>query len=123
MNNNSQDALSLTDDIIKGIFEKQGEKLVKIDMRNLENPVCDFFLISHGNSATQVEAIVDSVVMTVKKSSGELPHHKEGVENCHWVLIDYGDVVVHIFQEEFRDFYNLEDLWADAELEIVEDKL
>jgi len=122
MGNNSREALSLIDNIVKGIFEKKGERLVKIDMRSLENSVCDFFLISHGSSRTQVEALVDSVLINVKKETGEKPHHKEGLENSQWVLIDYGNVVVHLFQEEFRDFYNLEGLWADAQSEVVEDK-
>lgn len=122
MNNNSEEVSVLINNIIAGIFEKKGEYLVKLDMRNLENSVCDYFVICHANSKSQVSSLVDSVELTVKKYTGERPHHKEGLDNCHWVLLDYGNVLVHIFQEEFRNFYKLEALWADAVSEVVEDK-
>jgi ribosome-associated protein len=111
----------LLDSITKGIFEKKGSHVVKLDMRHLENRVCDFFVISHANTNTQVDAIGYSVVETVKKASGERPIHLEGLENCIWVLVDYGNVIVHIFQEEYRNFYNLEGLWADAAKVVLED--
>lgn len=111
----------LLDSITKGIFEKNGTHVVKLDMRNLENRVCDYFIICHGNSRPQVDSISFSVVETARKSAGEKPVHVEGLENCFWVLIDYGSVIVHVFQEEYRNFYNLEGLWADSSKEIVND--
>jgi ribosome-associated protein len=113
----------LLDSIARGIFEKKGVNAVKLDMRRLDNRVCDYFVICHGNSGTQVDALSYSVVDTVRKSAGEKPVHREGLENCLWVLLDYGSVIVHIFREEYRNFYNLESLWADAEMEVIEDPL
>ena len=123
MKEKREEALLLVDSIMEGIFEKKGEHVVRLDMRKLENSVCDFFIICHASSGTQVESIAESVIYTVKKNSGELAHHKEGLDNCLWVLIDYTNVIVHIFREEQRNFYNLEALWADADSEVVEDKV
>jgi len=121
MTGKSEEVLPLIDNIVKGIFEKKGERVVKLDFRSLENSVCDYFIICHGNSVTQVDSISESVEMQVKKNRGERPNHREGLDNCLWVLLDYGDVVVHIFQEQYRDFYNLEALWADAVIEELRD--
>lgn len=121
MTENKDGELQLIDYIIKGILEKKGERVLKLDFRSLGNSVCDYFIICHGNSVTQVDSIAESVELHVKKNTGEHPHHREGLENCLWVLLDYGDVVVHIFQEEYRNFYNLEALWADALIEEVRD--
>ncbi len=115
-------SLLLVNSILEGIFEKKGENVVKLDMRNLDNSVCDYFIICDARSGTQVDSIADSVLETVKKQTGERPHHKEGLDNCFWVLLDYTDVIVHIFMEQYRSFYNLEALWADAKAEVVEDK-
>jgi len=109
--------------IIKGIFEKKGQNVLKIDLRKLENRIADYFVICHGSSGTQVDSICDSVDDTVRKESKEKPLHIEGLDNCFWVLLDYGNVIVHIFQEEYRNFYNLESLWADGSIEVMEDKL
>ncbi len=111
----------LADSIIKSIFEKQGNSVVKLDMRSLENRVCDLFIITHGNNDTHVEAISYSVEDNVRKELGVKPFHREGLENRFWVLLDYGAVIVHIFQEEFRNFYNLENLWADSVREDMKD--
>lgn len=104
----------LAEIIAAGILEKKGETVVKIDLRKMKNAVADFFIVCHGFSRAQVEAIADSVQMEVKKSVGQNVWKKEGFENAEWVLLDYVDVVVHIFQEDARKFYRLEDLWADA---------
>lgn len=109
--------------IIKGIFEKKGHEVIKIDLRNFENRIADYYIICHGTSVTQVESLAGSVEDTVRKETGERPVHVEGLENCFWVLLDYADVVVHIFQQEYRDFYSLESLWADADTERLEDKV
>ena len=111
----------LLENIIKGIFEKKGKDVLKVDLRNLENRITDFFVICHGSSVTQVDSICDSVEDTVRRGAGEKPGHVEGLDNCFWVLLDYGNVVVHIFLEEYRNFYSLESLWADASIEAIKD--
>jgi len=121
MKKKSDGTNSLIKSVVKGIFEKQGKDVVKIDLRTFENRITDYFIICHGNSVTQVDSITSSVEETVRKETGEKPAHIEGLENCFWVLLDYIDVVVHIFQEEYRNFYSLESLWADAEIEKLED--
>ncbi len=122
MKRKADETPGLLDSIIAGIFEKQGERVVKLDMRKLENRVSDYFIICHGKSTTQVDAIAESVVHKVKTDSRIRPVHKEGQENSFWVLIDFGGVIVHVFLEEHRGFYNLEALWADASSEVLEDK-
>ena len=122
MKKRSDGADVLLGSIIEGIFDKKGHNILKIDLRKLENRITDYFVICHGTSATQVDSIADSVEDTVRQLAGEKPLHIEGLENCFWVLLDYGNVIVHIFQEEHRNFYNLESLWADAQIEVMEDK-
>jgi ribosome-associated protein len=107
--------------IVKGVFEKQGQNVLKIDLRKLETRITDYFVICHAASGTQVSAICDSVEDIVRKEAGEKPAHIEGLDNCFWVLLDYGNVVVHIFLEEYRNFYSLESLWSDAAIEKLED--
>lgn len=102
--------------IVKGIQEKKGKEIISMNLMKLPNAVTDFFVICSGTSNTQVEAIAYSVEDTVRKSTGEKPWHKEGFENAEWILLDYVTVVVHIFQEQSRNFYNLEKLWDDAEI-------
>ena len=109
--------------IIKGIHEKKGQNVLKIDLRKLENRITDYFIICHASSTTQVDAICDSVEDIVRRDAGEKPLHLEGLDNCFWVLLDYGNVIVHVFLEEYRNFYNLESLWADAIILTMEDKI
>jgi len=113
----------LLESVLKGIFEKKGQNVLKIDLRKLESRIADYFIICHASSGTQVSAICDSVDDTVRKDASEKPLHIEGLDNCFWVLIDFGNVIVHIFLEEYRNFYNLESLWADAVIEKMEDKI
>jgi len=108
---------------MKGIFEKKGQNVLKIDLRKLENRISDYFVICHASSGTKVSAICDSVDDTVRKEAGEKPLHVEGLGNSFWVLLDYGNVIVHVFLEEYRNFYSLESLWADATIEAMEDKM
>jgi len=112
----------LTTSIQEAMLEKQARQPVMLDFSKLTGTICDAFLICHGNSRTQVEAIAENVIAEVKKNTGLNPWHKEGYENAEWILIDYSDVVVHIFQEERRKFYNLEQLWADAEITKISEK-
>ena len=109
--------------VVKGIYNKNGQDVLKIDLRRLENRITDYFVICHGSSVTQVDSICDSVEEAARKEAGEKPMHIEGLDNCFWVLLDYGNVVVHIFLEKYRNFYSLESLWADASIEKMEDKI
>jgi ribosome-associated protein len=104
----------LVNTIVKAIQDKKGKDVITIDLRNLDTRVADFFVICHGDSTTQVSAIGDNVDYYVKKQIEERPWHSEGFQNSEWILIDYVNVVVHIFLNEKRDFYNLEKLWADG---------
>jgi len=102
--------------VIKGIQELKGLNIVCLDLRKIQNAVCDHFIICEGTATTQVSAIADSIKHEVRKETGEKPYHSEGYENSQWILVDYITVVVHIFLPDVRGFYNLEDLWADAEM-------
>lgn len=104
----------LTKAIVKGIQEKKGRDIISLDLKKIPNAISDVFVICSGSSTTQVEAIADSVEDVVRKSLGDKPWHKEGFENAEWILLDYVNVVVHIFQDQARMFYNLEKLWDDA---------
>lgn len=101
---------------VEGIREKKGNDIVTLDLRNVKNSVTDYFIICHAESTTQVSAIARSVEEEIYKATGEDPWHKEGYQNCEWILLDYVNIVVHIFQKEKRDFYSVESLWADAEV-------
>jgi ribosome-associated protein len=109
----------LVEHIIEGIRRKKGKSIVSIDLRGLQNAVCEYFIIASGDSKTQVGAISDSVEDVVWEQSREWPHHKEGVKNAQWILLDYVNIVVHIFQREHRNFYNLESLWADGAMQVL----
>jgi ribosome-associated protein len=106
----------LIDVAIKGLQDVKGENIICVDLKNLDNSVCDYFIICTGTSSTHVNALASSVKKEVKKTLKENPWHSEGFGNAEWVLLDYVNVVVHVFQEEYREFYNLESLWADAEI-------
>ncbi|HUW93266.1 MAG TPA: ribosome silencing factor [Bacteroidales bacterium] len=121
MRKTKDEATLVTESIVKGLFEKKGQRVAMIDLRKLENRVCDYFVISHAASSTQVDSLAWSVEDLVRKETGRKPNHIEGRENCMWILLDYGDILVHIFQEGYRDFYNLESLWADGRITVLED--
>jgi len=106
----------LADSIVEGILEVKGRNISILNLTDIHNRVCDYFIICQADSNTQVNAIAGSVEEMVKKETGERPYRKEGFENAEWILVDYVTVVVHIFQTEVRNFYNLESLWADAEV-------
>ena len=101
---------------IKGIQEKKGKEIVCLDLRKFQNTVVDFFVVCHAESTTQVDAIARSVEDILLKEKDEKPWHAEGFENAEWILLDYVSIVVHIFREDRRWYYNLEKLWADAEV-------
>jgi len=112
----------LIESIVEALTDKKGKNPVILDFTKISGTLCDAFVICHGTSRTQTEALARSVDAVVKKNTGLNPWHLEGMENAEWILIDYFDVVVHIFQEERRKFYNIEQLWADAEITKVDVK-
>jgi ribosome-associated protein len=123
MKKKSDGAEVLLSSIAEGIFEKKGLNVLKIDLRKLENRITDYFVVCHCTSTTQVSAICDSVEDRARIEAGEKPVHVEGLDNCYWVLLDFGTVIVHIFLEEYRSFYSLESLWGDAVIAAMEDKI
>ncbi|MCG8892581.1 ribosome silencing factor [Tenacibaculum finnmarkense] len=102
--------------IIKGIEDVKGEDIQLLDLREIENTVCDYFIICSGNSNTQVSAISNSVQKMVSKELKDKAWHIEGQGNSEWVLMDYVHVVVHVFQKEIRSYYDIESLWGDAKI-------
>ena len=114
------DTEELADEIMAAMQEKKAITPVIIDFRKIQDSISDLFIICHGTSRTHVEAIADGIIMDVKKNTGQIPWHREGFENAEWILIDYNDIIVHIFQEIRRTFYNLEQLWADADLRQID---
>lgn len=102
--------------IIEAIREKKGHEIVSIDLSQIENSICDCFIICHGESVTQVGAITESIEKNLKESAGIRAHHVEGLRNSQWVLLDFFDVLVHVFLEEYRSFFKLEELWADGKV-------
>lgn len=110
----------LVESCVKGIQEKKGKDIVIVDLREIHNSVCDYFVICHGDSDTQVGAIANSVEEETLKDLQEKPWHTEGQENAQWILLDYVSIVVHVFHHEAREFYSLEKLWADAKIEEIE---
>jgi ribosome-associated protein len=107
--------------VVRGMQEKKASDIVVMDLRKVRNAVADFFVICSGNSDKQLDAIAESVDDEVYKSLKEEPWHKEGKNNKEWVLLDYTNVVAHVFKKERRSFYALEKLWGDAEITEIED--
>ena len=105
--------------IIKGMEDIKGENISLLDLREIDNTVCDYFIICDGNSNTQVNAITSSVQKIVSKAIHEKPYQIEGIENSEWVLMDYVNVVVHIFQKQTREYYDIENLWGDAKITMI----
>ncbi len=106
--------------IIDCIQEKKGSGIVQINLTKIDNSVCEYFIVAHADSNTQVKAIASHIDNHLRKQYKIKPLHSEGYENAQWVLLDYNSIIVHIFQQETRNFYKLEELWADAELEIID---
>ena len=106
--------------ILQGIEEVKGHNINLLDLREIENTVCDYFIICNGTSNTHVNAIVSSIQKTVSKASKDKPWHVEGTDNAEWVLMDYVNIVVHVFQKHIREFYDIEGLWGDAKFTTIE---
>jgi ribosome-associated protein len=112
----------LIDAIVEGIQRKKGIDILKIDLTKINHSECKYFIICHGNSNTQVDAIAHSVEDTVEELLNDKAWHTDGYRNSIWVLLDYADIMVHIFQKESRQFYDLENLWADAHIELIKEE-
>lgn len=106
--------------IVSGIEDVKGREIHILDLREIENTVCDYFIICEGTSNTQVNAIVNSIQKKVSKELKDHPWHTEGMINAEWVLVDYVNVVVHVFQKQIRDYYDIESLWGDAKTTVIE---
>ncbi|KAA0989415.1 ribosome silencing factor [Dyadobacter aurulentus] len=113
----------LSDLVVKGMTEKKGQDIAILDLRKVKNSITDFFVICSGTSDTQIDALANSVEDEVYKMSKTEPWQKEGKANGEWILIDYVDVVAHIFNKERRKHYDLEELWGDAEVTYLEDSM
>lgn len=113
---NTTNSERLSQTVIEGMQEKKGSEIVLIDLKTLQSSVADYFVICTGSSDTQVDAISESVERLVQKELDDTPRHVEGRQNKEWILIDYVDVVVHIFKSDKREFYGLENLWGDANI-------
>ena len=109
-------SLDLANALVEGILKKKGEEILVLDLKKLPHAMADYFIICEASNERQVNAIADQLEREVRKKIKEKPWHVEGKENLEWVLIDYFNVVVHIFKKETRKFYALEDLWADGEI-------
>ena len=114
-------AESLNDLIISLIQDKKGKNLISLDLRKIPEAMSDYFIICHGDSTIQTRAITDYLEEEVRKQTNEKPYHLEGRNNGEWCLIDFGSVIVHVFEKEKREFYQLEDLWSDGILKRYED--
>jgi len=122
MSTNKDQVDQLITYIIQGIEDVKGNDIEIIDLREIENTVCDYFIVCSGTSNTQVDAIQSSVRKVVSKAMQDKPWHIEGLENSEWVLMDYVDVVVHVFQKHIRAYYDIESLWGDAKITSIESK-
>lgn len=104
----------IVDKVIEALEDSKAHQIVKIDLRKIENCFCSFFVICHGTSSTHITGMADAVEEKVREDLYEKPFHTEGLHTSRWIVIDYGDVVVHIFDKELRDYYQLEEFWGDG---------
>lgn len=116
--NESNISTHLIDAIVEGVRRRKGEGIVDLDLSGLDNTECNHFIICHGNSNTQVEAIARSVEEAVEEMVGESVWRTDGYRNAEWILLDYSDIMVHVFQKNIRGHYDIENLWADAKMNI-----
>lgn len=112
----------IADKVVEALQDSKAHQIVKIDLRKIENCFCNFFVICHGTSGTHIAGMTDAVEEHVRKEINERPFHIEGQHSSQWVVLDYGDVVVHIFDKELRDYYQLEEFWADADTIVIPDE-
>ncbi|GAA4042889.1 ribosome silencing factor [Hymenobacter glaciei] len=115
-----QDSDTLADLVVRGMQDKKASDIVVLNLKELKNAVADYFIICSANSDTQLDAVARSVEEEIEKVTGESPWQTEGRTNREWVLLDYVDVVVHVFLRDRRKFYALEELWGDADISYIE---
>lgn len=116
-NKNAQESTYISEFVVHGIQEKKGNEIVRLDLRNIHSSVADYFVVCHAESSTQLKAIAQSVEEEVFKALKLEPWRKEGLQQADWIILDYVDVVVHIFKTDKREYYGIEDLWGDAEMQ------
>ena len=116
-NKNAQESTLISEFVVHGIQEKKGNEIVRLDLRNIHSSVADYFVVCHAESSTQLKAIAQSVEEEVFKALKLEPWRKEGVQQADWIILDYVDVVVHIFKTDKREYSGIEDLWGDAEMQ------
>ncbi|MAE07495.1 MAG: ribosome silencing factor [Bacteroidetes bacterium] len=114
------DAKNILKQVVAAMQDKKAKNIISLDLRNIVDSVSQYFVLCDAQSSTQVDAIYDNVLEIVQKNCYIKPSHREGYENSEWILIDYFDVVVHVFREDIRNFYKLEELWGDAVLKRYE---
>lgn len=107
--------------ITDAILEKKGQNVVSLDLRAVGSSLCDFFVVASADSTTNVSAIADNIEEQMELKAGTAPLRSQGKENSFWIIEDYGSIVVHIFQTQYRDFYRLEELWSDCKIKHYED--
>jgi len=112
---------ALVNVIIEAIQEIKGHNVLKIDLKEVKNSICDYFIICDGDSNTQVNALAENVERLTYQRLQHPPHHIEGRENSEWILLDFFSVIVHVFQKDQRAFYKLEDLWSDGKFQLLAD--
>jgi ribosome-associated protein len=122
MRKKTVETTQILDAAIEGLRRIKGRDITVIDLATINHTECSYFLICHGTSGTQVDALAQSVEGTVTELTGEKTWHKDGYRNAIWILLDYGDIMVHVFKDESRTFYNLEGLWSDAKVTHLEDE-
>ncbi|MGP8215042.1 MAG: ribosome silencing factor [Bacteroidia bacterium] len=115
----TQNPAQLKDVALRNIADKKGKNVICLNMTGISSSICDYFIICEGDSSVQVETIAKAVERGIWEATGEHAYHREGFANAEWILLDYVDIVVHVFQPHVRSFYNLESLWADAETEEI----
>ena len=115
-NKTSNESAYISELAIFGIQEKKGNDIIRLDLRNIISSVADYFEVCHAESSTQVKAIANSIEDEIYKATNQEPYRKEGLQFGEWILLDYIDVVVHVFRTDKREFYGMEELWGDAEI-------
>jgi len=112
---------ALAEAVVKGMQDKKAKNIIKIDLTHINEAAADYFIVCHGDSDRQVKAIADSVEDETLAAFSEKPINREGVTHCRWVLLDYANVVVHVFQKDVRAFYEIEELWHDGKFTTYQD--
>ena len=113
-NTEDQELGEIRQTVIESLEAIKGDEIIDLDISHLQTSICRHYIICHSNSTTRVRALAESVEKNINGIYGIRPFHKEGFANAQWILLDYSDIIVHIFLEDQRRFYNLEDLWADG---------